>query len=284
MGEREGVRGFSMKGTKGLRMSDNPALFDVYCRLDSAGVESQPDRLVASHEATGVAERVLVADAPASWEQAAKLRHRNEVHAAAGLSARAVMQLSDTELRDRLDELEHRIADGAWCAVGGAGLDFASASGEPQRTRQREALAAQLKMARRYDLPVLFDVTEAYNSLIRLLRNQGIPPRGGVVGDFDGSPRQVGPLLMLDLDLSFGSALRGPEASRVEAAVGQVPRDRLLIESGVRPPGAEGDKRPSDDRGLTGVVERIGQLRGGSVRAVAKWTTENARGRLNLRG
>lgn len=260
-------------------MSDGLELIDVRTRLH-AGVDSEMSGVVSSNAPAPVAGLVLADRSGQFRGRAAGLTDGTTVRATAGLAPDVLAELDEQGLREALDELERALDDGDWCAVGPTGLDFSVAVTDEQRRRQKRALVAQLRLACRYELPVTLVVRDGYNSLIQLMRQQSRPGAGGVLHDYDGSPRQVGPLLMVGLDISFGPALFGQNAGRVQQAVGQVPRDRLLVETNCG--GVAGGEGAETYRGPLQVVERIGQLRRCSPQQVARWTVDNARERLGF--
>ena len=192
---------------------------------------------------------------------------------ATGLGPSSVTAMDGEQLESELQALDAELNGGDWAAVGLIGLDYRMASDDRGRRRQRRALSAQLDLASRHQLPVVVGAAGACNSLIRVFRSASTVDSGGIVVDYEGSPRQIGPLLMHDLDIAFGPSLWGDESRRVQAAVGQVPDDRLLAASS----GLSGSEVELGD-----VIEELAQLRGAEPASMATVTAENGRRRLGI--
>lgn len=86
--------------------------------------------------------------------------------------------------RRHLDELADLAAAPGVVAIGEVGLDFYRDLSP--RPAQRAALAAQLELAARLDLPVVFHIRDAYAETLSLVESVGLPRRGGVLHSFAG--------------------------------------------------------------------------------------------------
>ncbi len=74
-------------------------------------------------------------------------------------------------------------------AIGEIGLDFYRDLSP--RPAQRAALAVQLKLANRLDLPVVFHVRDAWPETLAFLDDVGLPRRRGVLHAFSGTAEHV---------------------------------------------------------------------------------------------
>ncbi len=192
---------------------------------------------------------------------------------ATGLGPAAVASMDGEQLEAELQSLAAELAQGDWAAVGLIGLDYRITADDKVRRRQRRALSAQLDLASRHQLPVVVGAVGACNSLIRAFRSASTIDSGGILVDFEGSPRQIGPLLMHDLDIAFGPSLWGDESRRIQTAVGQVPDDRLLAASS----GLSGSTVEIGD-----VIEELAELRAAGPASMAQMTADNGRHRLGI--
>ncbi len=253
-------------------------LFDARCRLHTVAGE-KTSTLVGVDAEAGAPTAVVLSDGPSNPDHLVQqLAERPGIAATAGVTPAQAAALSDKSLHEQLARLEKRLADGGWCGVGPTGLDFEVAQSTSARRRQKRALDVQIAFSDQFGLPVTLVGRGAYNSLLKMMRQVGRLPEGGVVHDFDGSPRQIGPLLMVGVDISFGPALFGADGRRVGEAVVQMPEDRILVETNFAGQGAD----PGDYEGPGGMVEKIAVLRGEPVDQIAATTVENGRRRFGV--
>ena len=88
-----------------------------------------------------------------------------------------------------LEDLEKMAAEARVVAIGEIGLDyFRDLSPRPA---QNAALAAQLALADRVDLPVVFHVRDAWSETLEQIDQCGVPRRAGVLHSFSGDENAV---------------------------------------------------------------------------------------------
>lgn len=217
--------------------------------------------MIARAAAAGV-ETILVPGVDAAqWARAASLKSTAmRLRFAAGVHPEAAGDLDALEgWMDRL---------GA-CAIGELGWD----KRRGDLDRQSALADAQLELARARGLPVILHVVGAHGlALERLARHA---PLCGVVHGYSGAEELVSRYLALGLSISFGPSVTRPSARKVREAARRVPLDRLLVETDAP------DQRVSGERGepaeLAQVIDALASLRGETVEAIARATTDNAR-------
>ena len=91
--------------------------------------------------------------------------------------------------REVLAELEDLAAHPRVVALGEMGLDFYRDLSP--RPAQRTALIAQLELADKLNLPVVFHVRDAWDQTLALLDEVGVPRAGGVLHSFSGTAEHV---------------------------------------------------------------------------------------------
>lgn len=257
-------------------MSAGPGLIDWCCRPGNGGLDRRRRELWEAIAGAGVST-VVVAVRPGSEFEGpggADAADVPEVVTAAGLGPGVAGELDERDRQQARERLEADLRAFDRGAVGWIGLDFSGDPAVEVRRRQRQLFADQLEVARRFELPVLVRAVEAYNSLLGLLRKHGRLEAGGVLDGFEGSTRQIGPLLMVGLDLSVGPALLGAAADQLEAAVCEVPADRLHLATGVAG-GQTGEEPVYPD--IDAILERIGRLRGCSSRQIGRQMATSSR-------
>ena len=90
-------------------------------------------------------------------------------------------------------------------------------------TARQRFFAAQLELAREFELPVLLHVRRSVDSVLKHLRS--CPVRGGIAHAFNGSEQQAGAFVDLGFKLGFGGAVTFERALRIRrVAAGRAAR------------------------------------------------------------
>jgi len=126
--------------------------------------------------------------------------------------------------------LHERLAsDPRVVAIGETGLDFHY--DRSPRPVQEASFRRSLGIARAAGKPVVVHVREADEACARVLREEGVPPAGGVIHCFTGDAAAARAYLDLGLFISVAGVLTFKTAGAIREAVRIVPRDRLLVET-----------------------------------------------------
>ena len=164
-------------------------------------------------------------------------------------------------------------------AVGECGLDYAVAGAD--KAQQQHLFAAQLAMAREFNLPIVVHAVRAVEDVIRMIRASG--HNNGLIHSFSGSEQQAHRLIDLGFHLSFGGAVTYPRAKRLQQLVGTVPLDALLLETDAPDQPAHAHKGQRNEPAyLVDIWHAIATLREEDPLEVAARTTSNARALFKL--
>src|SRR5690606_8147709 len=167
-------------------------LIDSHVHLDASEFAADRDEVIGNARAAGVQGFVVPAVGRQSFDAVLALAAaRRDVGSALGIHPMYVMGACE----DDLDVLEAHLARGAARAVGEIGLDHFVTDVDP--VRQLDFFVAQLKLARRHDLPVILHVRRAVDPILKQLRRIGV--RGGIAHAFNGSRQQA----QMFIDLGF---------------------------------------------------------------------------------
>jgi TatD DNase family protein len=159
-------------------------------------------------------------------------------------------------------------------AIGETGLDFYR--NLAPRATQREALAAQLALARELDLPVILHNRDSHVELIELLRSHAQGVRG-VFHCFIGDRAMARDALDLGFWLSFAGPVTYPRNVELAEVAAWAPLDHILVEtdSPYLAPQPERGRR-NEPRHVALTAQRIAELRGLAFEEFARATTQNA--------
>ncbi|MFN3376534.1 MAG: TatD family hydrolase [Burkholderiaceae bacterium] len=257
---------------------------DTHCHLDAP--EFDPDRSAvrAAARAAGVHCCVLPAVARSNWDTVRALAHAGGDAYALGIHPLFTPQAQDEDI-DRLEQalLDAR-DDPRLVAVGEIGIDgFVPGL---DRARQERFYRAQLRLARRFGLPVLLHVRRSADLLLKHLRAE--PVAGGIAHAFNGSAQQARQFIDLGLRLGFGGAATFDRALQLRHLFGTVPDGSLVLETDapdipphwVYTPAAERAAGRPQGRNSPAELPRIGAalapLRGWDTPTLARCSSANA--------
>lgn len=163
-------------------------------------------------------------------------------------------------------------------AIGECGLDFFY-NNSPKEI-QISTLKEQLKIAHKYNKPVIIHCRDAWEELFDILAN-GPKPIKGVLHCFTGSDKVVEQLKELDKDIdfyvSFSGILTFPKAQEIQAAAKVVDDNKLLVETDcpfLAPHPMRGKR--NEPAYVWYTAEKLAELRNQTLEEIAALCTQNA--------
>lgn len=265
---------------------------DTHCHLDAPEFAADAVAVRARARACGVTHCVLPAVAAAHFERVRALAHEFGDSYALGIHPLYVKQAADEDL-DRLDAaLTQYRNDPRLVAVGEIGLDYfvPELCEPPLRAQQEFFYMAQLKLARKHDLPVILHVRRSADQLLKGLRVVGNgAPWHGIAHAFNGSLQQAQAFIALGFRLGFGGALTYERAQNLRRLATELPLEAIVLETDApdMPPHwlyrtaeersnghAQGRNEPAE---LPRIAHELAALRGLTAEALAQATGHNAR-------
>jgi TatD DNase family protein len=174
--------------------------------------------------------------------------------------------------------------------VGEIGLDLfvPELCAEPLRSRQQHFYLTQLKLARKYGLPVLLHVRRSVDQVLRGLRDVARADWHGIAHAFNGSAQQAQSFIDLGFQLGFGGAVTYERALQLRRLAASLPLESIVLETDApdMPPHwlyktaqqrdageVQGINSPAE---LPRIAAVLAELRGISVAGLAEATTRNA--------
>lgn len=196
--------------------------------------------------------------------------HPHHFRRMAGLHPTSVKADFEAELA----HVRHRLDAGGFVAVGEIGMDLYW--DRTYETEQREALKRQMLWAEESGLPVALHIRKAHNEVFGLLRDLNRATYRGVMHCFGGSVQEAQHAVELGFMLGIGGVVTFKNATMAEV-VKAVPLENLLLETDapyLSPVPHRGQRNESSYIPL--IAQKIADLRGISIEAVAEQTTANA--------
>lgn len=179
-------------------------------------------------------------------------------------------------------------------AIGEIGLDYAwrelDYDIELKKRTQKDVLAKQLELARRYDLPALIHCRQAHDDLLPLLADfrqnyKSMMPKDrpwGVIHCFSGDENLAWEYFNLGLIISFTGLITFSQ--RWDDLIRKVPEDKLMIETDAPYMTPEPYRGKRNEPVLVKyVAARMAEIRGVDVDYIANMTTANAKRLFKIR-
>ena len=263
---------------------------DSHCHLDAFEFSGDLAKVRAEAVTNGVVHCVIPAVEIANFDTVRLLAHQFNDSYCLGIHPLYVPKASDDDLATLDAQLALYRDDPRLVAVGEIGLDYfvPQLTQSPLREKQEHFYRAQLKLARKYDLPVVLHVRRSADLLLKHLRDFVVAkPWQGIAHAFNGSATQAQRFIDLGFKLGFGGALTFERALQLRSLATSLPLSALVMETDAPdiPPHwiyataeqraqgvAQGRNTPGE---LPRIAAEVAQLRGISLQELAMATRAN---------
>ncbi|MBI3320120.1 MAG: TatD family hydrolase [Candidatus Omnitrophica bacterium] len=248
-------------------------LIDTHCHLDLDPLANDVEAVLGRARAAGVAQCVSIGTSSQSSHAAVALAKRYPMlRAAVGVHPHE----ADAVTEAVIEEIEPLTAEPSVVAIGEVGLD--TYREHASFDNQVRLLRGFLALARRSRLPLIIHCRQAYEPLLKLLRQEDGGTWQGLIHCASGPPEFIQGALALGLSISFAGNVTFPNAAALRALVPLVPDDRLLMETDapfLAPQPVRG--KPNEPAYVAHTASCLAQLRGVSLEALGTLTSRNAR-------
>ena len=279
-----------------------PLFIDTHCHLDAWEFGEQGQAVMQRARDLGVVHCVIPAVHAANFETVRALAHATRNSYCLGIHPLYVADADEADLRLLDAQLQALRDDPRLVAVGEIGLDYfvPALTQSPLREKQEHFYRAQLKLARKYALPVVLHVRRSADRLLKHLRDllpthtdasaraNDQPLWRGIGHAFNGSDVQAQAFVQLGFKLGFGGAVTFERALQLRHLAATLPQDALVLETDAPdiPPHwlyataseraqgrAQGRNEPAE---LPRIAGEVAALRKQSLQVLADSSTANA--------
>jgi TatD DNase family protein len=177
---------------------------------------------------------------------------------------------------ERLNALRELAQSKKVVAIGESGLDFHYMHSPVEA--QEAALRRQLELAAEFELPIVIHCRNAEDRMVAIVREVGMPSRGGVIHCFTGNRDAAREFVALGFHISFSGIVTFRNAREVQDAAPTVPDDRVMVETDapyLAPEPYRGKR--NEPAFVRRTLEVLAKLRGIEAEGLAAITSENAR-------
>jgi len=191
-------------------------------------------------------------------------------HDARNVDQAAIDQVAQLAARDRC------------VALGEIGLDYHY--DHSPRDAQREALAAQLELAKRMPKPIVIHTREAIDDTLAILAAADLGEQRVIFHSFTGSADDARRVLDTGAAISFSGIATFAKAGDIRQAAELVPDDRILIETDAPylSPEPVRKMKTNEPANVRHVAAALAAVRKADPAAFAEQTTANAIGWFSL--
>lgn len=257
-----------------------PRFIDTHCHFDFPPFTGNEVSALAGAAEAGVEHIILPAVDETRFDIVLDLASQHApLYAALGLHP--IMIEHHTEAG--LAELERHLSNrpDKLVAIGEIGLDLYR--DDPQFSRQEWFLDQQLRLAKRYDLPVLLHSRRTHDKLAMFLKRHDLP-RTGVVHGFAGSLQQAERFVNLGYKIGVGGTITYPRASKTRDVMARLPLGSLLLETDAPDMPLNGwQGQPNRPERIAQVFDTLCELRSEPPQEIAAVILENTRQLFDLK-
>jgi TatD DNase family protein len=253
---------------------------DSHAHLEGHRFDADREQVIARAREAGVERIVAIGngDGPVNFDCGILLAEKYEfIYATIGIHPHEA-KLADQAAFDRMEQLAKRPKVIAW---GEIGLDYYY--DHSPRDLQQKVFVAQMELARSARLPIVIhcrpsdNSEDAWEDCLRFIQEQWAPAGlGGILHCFTGNVGHAKRALDMGFMISFAGNLTFPKAQQIRDAAGEVPLDRMLIETDcpfLAPIPYRGKR--NEPTFVKEVARQLGELRGLSTEEVGQQTTQN---------
>ncbi|GHC24359.1 metal-dependent hydrolase [Kushneria pakistanensis] len=251
-----------------------PQFVDTHCHFDFppfCGNETQSLKRAAD---AGVEKMIAVGVAADRFAGVMALADRfDPVYAALGIHPMAIGEFREEHLTQLETWLEKR--PDKLVAIGEIGLDLFIDN--PQFDRQEALLDAQLRLARKHDLPVILHSRRTHDKLAMHLRRLDLP-RCGVVHGFAGSEQQAQAFIKAGYFIGVGGTMTYERATKTRRTLSRLPLSSLLLETDSPDMPVQGFQgEPNRPERIRNIWQSLCAIRDESPQEIAETIRDNSR-------
>ena len=247
-------------------------IFDTHAHMDDRAFDQDRDSLLSRLPEEGIALLMNPGCSLTSSQAAVSLSNQySYIYAAVGSHPDAADEVNDGVL----EQYRALCRDNPKVkAIGEIGLDYHYE--DIPRDIQKRSFRAQMGLARELGLPVIVHEREAHEDGMKIVEE--FPSVTGVFHCYSGSLEMAKWLIERGWYIGFGGVLTFKNARKALEVAGNIPLERIVLETDCPYMAPEPFRRRRNDPGkLYRVAEKLAQLRGMTVEEVQAITLENGK-------
>ena len=249
--------------------------FDSHAHLDDEKFNEDREELIPEIKKAGITKFISAGYSLEGSIRAIELSKKYDfIYPTCGISPNDIPQ-TEEELWKSLAKIEELIKENSKIvAVGEIGLDYYWE--KENKEMQKLAFIEQIKIANKYDLPIVIHTREAVMDTLEILKENPVNKKG-IFHCCPLNRELVKEALKLGFYISFAGPITFKNSKNANEIIEMVPNDKMLIETDspyLSPEPLRG--RRNDPRNVKYIAQKIADVKNMTIEEVAKQTYENA--------
>jgi len=245
-------------------------LVDSHCHLDYPDFDGRIDEVRAQMAANQVTHALCISTTLEGFGKVRALAERyDNFFASVGVHPDSE-QSGAVEVGELAGLAEHpRVL-----AIGETGLDYYRQTGDLEW--QRERFRRHIRAARQAGKPLVIHTRDAADDTLRIMAEEGASEAGGVLHCFTETLAVARAALAMGFYISFSGIVTFKNATALKEVAREIPLERLLVETDspyLAPVPHRG--KANQPAWVKHVAEELARLRGVSLEAIARATSDN---------
>ncbi|MFX0555516.1 TatD family hydrolase [Maribacter sp. CXY002] len=176
--------------------------------------------------------------------------------------------------REELEHVEDMLSSRKFYAVGEIGIDLYWE--KKFLCQQQEAFAAQIQLAKQYDLPIVIHCRDAFDEVFEVLESEKGDGLRGIFHCFTGDLQQAEKALSYNMKLGIGGVVTFKNG-KIDRFLSEIGLEHIVLETDAPylAPAPYRGKR-NESLYITNVLDKVAEIYKKDVSEVAKITTNNS--------
>ena len=252
-------------------------LFDSHSHLNDEKFDEDREEQIKKIRESGVSNFITAGYSVESSKKALEIAKKYDfIYTTAGVSPNDIPQ-TEEELWKQLAEIEKIVEKNKEkiCAIGEIGLDYYWNT--DNKELQKKAFIEQIKIANKYNLPIVIHTREAVMDTLQILKENKVI-KTGVFHCCPQNRELIKEGLKLGFYISFAGPITFKNSKNAEEMINLVPNDRILIETDspyLAPEPVRGTRNTPAN--VKYIAQKIADVKGLTLEEVEKITFENTK-------
>ena len=253
--------------------------FDSHAHYNDERFKEDMEQVVQDIYESGITSFVCAGYDLAGSKQAVKIAEAHPfIYATVGISPNDVNEEWEKEIEQIEDILKTK--NSKVVAVGEIGLDYHY---DIDKEMQKQAFIEQIKLANKYNLPIVIHTREATVDTVEMLKQYPVNKKG-VFHCCPFNKELIKEALKLGFYISVAGPITFKNSKNAEEIANLIPLDKMLIETDspyLAPEPVRGTR--NDSRNLKIIAKKIADFRKIAIEEIAENTYKNAKKIFNIK-
>lgn len=199
-------------------------MIDTHCHINDKMFEGETEQIINNFLSNGIEKVICVGCCMKSSVDAMELAKNYEsVYATIGVHPSDCNTYNEQEF-ENLIKNRHKVV-----AIGEIGLDYYY--GKDDKEQQKQVFTSQIKLAKKYNLPIVIHCRDAYLDCLEILTQHQPYNNTVIMHCYSGSWEFAQRLLKLGVKFSFTGTVTYKNAKNVQEVASNLPLDCFCLET-----------------------------------------------------